>query len=1772
MKVICLIVINLMFLQPIWTACGEGTLRCNADDQALTCDASLGYTLTEHVCEKKTVEGCSLISYSGSGECAICEDGKILDTTSVKCIAVPSDSIVDDCAVYDMNNKSCTRCAVDFYVNSSDCARVGDTKVENCMVYSTASACSICQENYYLKGADCIEIKLVAGCQTHTEVKCLSCASEYALDQAFETPRDVTTLTLTGMYTNSVPQWTASNTQSVCRGTTLTHCLTLETFEKCSQCDSGYFLTSNKQCELFPEVGTPFCIEPKTSDLTKCRKCQDMYYVNANDSDKCTAITPVTDCELYMPGDDLCKKCKQDKFVDMESTKNCIDRQNTVLNCEVYSDHLDECKTCQTGFSRSDDNLGCLDNTNHNNCTVSGKVVAALKTDTHTCNACDTKFYLVGAACVELGDNCSEMTAAGVCSKCIQKYKLESNQCTNKSTLDCETFSTGDTCIKCLPNFTINSGTNTCTAFATDLFCKTSDDSNVNVRCLTCAGDRKLDGIKCTGGATVTDCDTNIVNSNTGCSSCNNNKALLNVFTAGEKEIRGTETGDCLQFSTDGSCVQCKSGMYLPSAGGTCTDHATADGDLICLIKTKDNTTKLSDPAACDLCNMSLGYVSTGGACIYEPNVVNCDQKLFEDPNYTCNKCLTSNYFSNEKVSICIPATFTPINGCQTYESLTECKVCEPRYLFSSPTSCTPIADTSVRGNRTHYDLNLNPITSGEVTAEITNCSEFVSTESNGFACKKCITDFVGIIAEIVSGSLIQKIGDAFNFSNEGTENMTYISTWNQIESCVTKTHSASTASGAGTDITANNCLLGFQVDGGLGGTAFVCQRCFNNYTGTIKKFEYFPNSNRSAYGIEANFGVFGIAECMDNKATVALDTYQVGAGYSLVANDSIVTVPNFINVTSCGAENFVVYNAVYTASTQTFVYNSTNSSNIPNNFICLPTTVNTSVDNCAVFARKTDATIDFSSVNVDITLLECIACKPTYKFSKTGIAKPTCVAISDCTSSTWLNACSIPKSTHCWAYDAGTKTVLYDELAANNGDTQCLVINKNGNQKCVLCKRGHYINQDSEICVPIVATNCLTPGIGLSGIFDGISATYRSGAAARHTQKTGSTEVDGICNVCDSGYVLFRGKDKQKCSPNNVLPEVELKSDCLRGDLTNSTCEICTTSAHLNPSGACTSNSSKTGCAKINSTPTCTECHEGYTLSDSFACEMLRCDEFTTDATECLICDPTKMSTAGEKKDCSVAIATDCKLYSPSLGHCIKCANDAEIPQVNKTTGASPTTTYSCITIPTGITSETSKGFGYLEATDGTISKLKFVLTANFKKRAENPPSSPLLDESLCILRTDSDCLTYKINSLYCQDCKPGYFIGSTDRCETISVGNCDEGDDSTTCTKCATGHFLLSSSSCQSYSPDLHCKTGEEKTDEDKCLECDSARYLDPVTKKCIVRQNICKTDEGKTDEDECNECDANKYAPLCLPYTVVINCLEYSDRGDYCDRCNEGYYKNRTSNSPLTYECRLNPDGIENCAKYSDRLTCIGCSPDFWLSSNTCVGVIEAAKIGDCSLYSNATTCSKCTGSKVLVANTCITDTLNCLVYKSADKCESCPPTKFLDNSDLCIDNAKTNCEVANSVNDKCVKCSNTFYLTDDGSCLNNTPINNCNVYKSPTECETCTSDHILSKDGTTCATIGDKAGTNCSTAVEVAEPVCELCGFGFKKDGKGGCDALVDSNCGFTDASDECLMCNIGSYMKKDKTCTKPIVVKPAGVSIRQSFVILTLLTMFLNQLF
>ena len=735
----------------------------------------------------------------------------------------------------------------------------------------------------------------------------------------------------------------------------------------------------------------------------------------------------------------------------------------------------------------------------------------------------------------------------------------------------------------------------------------------------------------------------------------------------------------------------------------------------------------------------------------------------------------------------------------------------------------------------------------------------------------------------------------------------------------------------------------------------------------------------------------------------------------------------------------------------------------------------------------------------------------------------------------------------------------------------------------CTKCNDEFYL-ADSSTCTAVTkVTNCKTYTTNANSCSECLASHYLSGGActerAEATKsinkcKTLNTQADE-CSACDTNYSLT--VDKKACFADITKCKATKQTQGANAAANNHTCTECDTDYYVKDSKECVLRNFPT-CKEFDSftVNTCKTCQPKHERKSSTSCVLnttpVGCTAWTENTATCSVCNPVSHYKDGSN-NCVAKSITDCATYtnSTSEAKCEACvsakkpAGDAASCVANVLAGCATTDGKGkCVTCNASHTMAHDKLTCY--SWTGKVENCELGLSDTSK--CDKCMSDYFkANDTTCTIRTDAksklNCKEKSLTTDACTSCNVGRYLNNG-VCDNNTATNCKEKSTATNkCKECNTGYYAdtLSGDRTCTLNSNTKCKT--KSLSDNLCSECTVETHFQSraaSTFDCTARTktNCNKTGGFNQTEDKCTKCNQGEYLKVdaCVAVTSVKNCKTYETSSDDCNTCNDGFYLHANKK-----QCNLFPDGIKNCAAYSNRKTCTYCDPKFYHSSNACPAI--TTEVPNCKVYSNATTCQECNATYFhdKAANKCEVQATasNCLVYASKDTCSSCKPNYVMDTTTKkCSASGISGCILANKSGSEtlCTTCEKGKLLsTDKKKCTTPSPaIANCADYSTAEKCKECKATYYLALDGKSCTAIGTKAGANCSVGKQLEKPICDVCKYGFEKDSTGACVALPDANCAiYNKTTKKCSFCFPGTWMDKDGKCNKETTPdKSAGV--------------------
>ena len=239
---------------------------------------------------------------------------------------------------------------------------------------------------------------------------------------------------------------------------TIANCLNHESFDECSECMSGFFLSPEKTCESFPIRTVAHCEAYRRANT--CSRCKPGYYLENN---FCMELGEINRCLEFDPSTEDCLECNYEKFYLDEGFCGMRDKSLNIEFCKEKSSTSDHCVKCLPSFQLTDDKLKCLPHIPHCGQYVTGPDTTHEDFTNENsiqlrCATCDDHFFLslnrrecipqVSAGCLEFVSNTND------CNLCASGYFKENEACSPYTKKSCKTMQlTSDACASCYNGF-----------------------------------------------------------------------------------------------------------------------------------------------------------------------------------------------------------------------------------------------------------------------------------------------------------------------------------------------------------------------------------------------------------------------------------------------------------------------------------------------------------------------------------------------------------------------------------------------------------------------------------------------------------------------------------------------------------------------------------------------------------------------------------------------------------------------------------------------------------------------------------------------------------------------------------------------------------------------------------------------------------------------------------------------------------------------------------------------------------------------------------------------------------------------------------------------------------------------------------------------------------------------------------------------------------------------------------------------------------------------
>ena len=713
-----LLVVSLL-VQPSREECGEGCLSCaenveTGDISCKICDLHNSYVKAfDGTCEQNEVENCEVASLDRfTTPCLQCQPNYVLDIVQGKCVSVNVGKVIPDCHRY-TNLLTCSSCVAGHYISFGKCIKT-ETEVKDCVHYSNEGICSECVLDKFLDKDlnECRDFPKAAGCLQYNLLRCDQCKAGFAKDLNFYLRQSLSDSSIQSMGVEDVNFSQVSQAKDEnCFPLNVPNCMVHETADSCLKCDSGYFVTTDRKCEEFPENRISNC--KVYTNKTTCKECEFLYRLSGNE---CVRRDLITDCVKYEIEDPDCIECVTGKYTNGSS---CLNRTGEFPGCKTLNPEADNCSECEENYLLTSQSK-CV--AKLANCKVQGLTYG--NSSFGMCTTCNDGYFMAGGGpstvChkTEYQPNCKERVEnSNSCEECSEGYFKESGKCKVYTVDFCQSrIETKDECNECIEGFKKTEGI--CRPVELNNCVK---PSTVEGQCLECVEGFFLDSNKLcrmrnlVGCASPTDekneCDdcapgyfkegnlcyqAHIPNckdgqiTKAGCGDCESGY-YINEFKTCSKQL--DKTSEC-GANSNGVCTSCSNSNthYLEPISRYCLERDNTSGctgyDLNADLCTSCDSNKFLLGGKCVpttvSCNSHKDFANECESCnadeYLDPvtktclkNILNNCTDKSDNSGFGCKKC-NDGYYLNPQTKLC-EMGFLP--HCSEYESDVECKTCE---------------------------------------------------------------------------------------------------------------------------------------------------------------------------------------------------------------------------------------------------------------------------------------------------------------------------------------------------------------------------------------------------------------------------------------------------------------------------------------------------------------------------------------------------------------------------------------------------------------------------------------------------------------------------------------------------------------------------------------------------------------------------------------------------------------------------------------------------------------------------------------------------------------------------------------------------------------------------------------------------------------------------------------------------------------------------------------------------------------------------------------
>lgn len=619
-------------------------------------------------CKLSTVSNCR-VKNPYSNTCITCEEGSYLNASLICQYHTAS-----NCKAYHNFENKCKECFSNSYLKDGKCKQY--TAI-NCLKYNpVADSCLTCVNSSYFadSGGSCKSYS-VKNCKqlSRTSNSCLSCVTgtykhndqckEYTVENCyiFNKYTDGCMQCIDGFYLNDDMRCVAYTVKN-CR-------VFFRHSDRCKICEDGHYKDSSFKCHQY-DINR--CARFHSNE-NKCLACQDGFYL---ENGKCIAYS-VQNCREFHPFENKCLSCNSRFYYDDDESCKPYDLQN----CDLLDAQKDRCLKCSDNFFMKADST----------CEPYTKTCKTYNTYADECLSCTSDHHLV------LGNDCKKNDIPN----CV-KYKTNKNECD-----------------QCESGYLLKD--NICNKYTARNCLKFKTDAN---KCEICLPDKYyMDNDSCLESTPVTNC----LNYKTDQDKCNECK--LGFYLQDNKCWKNPEgIPKCTHYNDPKTCRRCVKGMYLKDnvciaisstinncenyigdqKCGECETGFLLDFNNTCSSPTNPTCATYIDLENCKTCGankiLKKNEENNRIDCV-DSGIENCFEAVIEGENTNCAKCIEQHVLNENKCTV----PEKKIDGCNHYQSETECQECLQNYLLSFDRKSCILDSTQLDSSCHTGHLNATP-------------------------------------------------------------------------------------------------------------------------------------------------------------------------------------------------------------------------------------------------------------------------------------------------------------------------------------------------------------------------------------------------------------------------------------------------------------------------------------------------------------------------------------------------------------------------------------------------------------------------------------------------------------------------------------------------------------------------------------------------------------------------------------------------------------------------------------------------------------------------------------------------------------------------------------------------------------------------------------------------------------------------------------------------------------------------------------------------------